>query len=49
MVADANWGVTVDYTGYSFGLPAMHQLGPGAVVIRKNTRVTEQQLVDALP
>ena len=49
VVADANWGVTVTYAGSSFGLPSMDQLGPGAVVIRRNTWVTEPQIVSALP
>jgi hypothetical protein len=49
VVADANWGVTVDYAGYSFGLPSMNLLAPGAVVLHRNTRVTEQQIVNGLP
>jgi hypothetical protein len=49
VVADPGWGVTVDYAGYSFGLPSMHQLGAGAVVLRRGTWVSEQQVVDALP
>jgi hypothetical protein len=32
VVSDPNWGVTVGYTGYSIGLPAMHQLAAGGVI-----------------
>lgn len=49
VVADAGWGVTVNYTGYSFALPAMHQLAPGMAVVRKNTWVSEAQIQAELP
>lgn len=49
MVADEGWGVTYRFVSGSFGLPAQHLLGPGAVVIATNTWVTEAQIEDALP
>jgi hypothetical protein len=38
-VADANWGVTVQYTGYSISLPSMQQIA----------WVSEQQIEAVLP
>jgi hypothetical protein len=42
--------VTVDYAGYSFSLPSMHQLAPDTLtVIRKGTSVSEAQVQAELP
>jgi hypothetical protein len=49
VVADAGWGVTVRFTGYSFALPAMHQMAPGMEILRRNTWITENQVQGALP
>jgi hypothetical protein len=49
VVSDGGWGVTVRFTGYSFALPAMHQMAPGMEILRINTWVTENQVQSALP
>lgn len=49
VVADAGWGVTMQYAGFSWSMPSMHQLAPGGVVVRKKTVVSEAQIEAELP
>lgn len=50
VVADPNWQVTVRFVnGSTIGLPTMHLIGPGAEVLARDTYVTENMVISALP
>ena len=54
VVSDADWEVTYRFIGevtglpISLGLPSMHQMAEGMEIIRKDTRVSEEQVQNAL-
>lgn len=49
VVADPGWGVTGRFVSGSFGLPSMHQLGAGAVVLQRQTYIDSSEVAAALP
>ncbi len=50
VVADPGWGVTVRYIdGYTIGLPAMHLVGPGGVVLVRDGWISESTVASNLP
>lgn len=49
VVADPNWGVTSRFVSGSFGLPSMHQIGAGGVVLQRGTTIDASEVAAALP